>query len=290
MSEYFKSPMNYIGNKYKLLSQIVPLFPDDIDTFVDLFCGGLDISLNVSCDLRYSNDKEVHIIDFYKNLQNITGEDLDKKLLEVINKYSLSITNAEGYNALRADYNKHNNKEEWVLFYALIAYSFNHQIRYNSKEDFNMPFGKNRSCYNPTLQKRVIEFANRIDNTYHFSNLDFRKFVFNNMTSRSFVYADPPYLITTATYNENGGWGEQDERDLLKLLDIISDKGIKFGISNVLSQNGKENEILQKWSEKYKVHHLDFNYSNSSYHRKDRDTEGTDEVFICNYDKGISNS
>lgn len=38
-----KSPMNYIGNKYRILDQI-KVFPDNINNFVDLFCGGsLDI-------------------------------------------------------------------------------------------------------------------------------------------------------------------------------------------------------------------------------------------------------
>ena len=39
-----KSPMNYIGNKYRILDQIKVYFPDNINNFVDLFCGdGLDI-------------------------------------------------------------------------------------------------------------------------------------------------------------------------------------------------------------------------------------------------------
>lgn len=32
-----QSPLNYTGGKYKLLPQILPLFPKDIDVFVDLF-------------------------------------------------------------------------------------------------------------------------------------------------------------------------------------------------------------------------------------------------------------
>jgi adenine-specific DNA-methyltransferase len=43
MSEYVKSPLNYTGGKYKLLSQILPLFPNEIDTFIDLFGGGVQL-------------------------------------------------------------------------------------------------------------------------------------------------------------------------------------------------------------------------------------------------------
>lgn len=277
---YFKSPMNYMGNKYKLLSQIVPLFPDNVDIFVDMFCGGLDVSLNVEANKKICNDKESHIIDFYSNIQSQTGEEVHNKLLEIVEKYKLDMTNAEGYNSLRSDYNKENN---WVLFYSLIAHSFNHQIRYNNKGEFNMPFGKNRSCYNKSLQSRLKDFVDRVDNKFNFSNLDFRALDLDSLTDNSFVYCDPPYIITTATYNENGGWTEKDERDLLNLLDKLHEKGIKFGLSNVMSQNGKTNEILKEWSKKYTVHNLNYNYGNSSYHKKDRSVSDTEEVYICNY-------
>ena len=277
---YFKSPMNYMGNKYKLLSQIVPLFPKDIDIFVDMFCGGLDVSLNVEANKKICNDKESHIIDFYSNIQSQTGEEVHNKLLEIVEKYKLDMTNAEGYNSLRSDYNKENN---WVLFYSLIAHSFNHQIRYNNKGEFNMPFGKNRSCYNKSLQSRLKDFVDRVDSKFIFSNLDFRALDLDSLTDNSFVYCDPPYIITTATYNENGGWTEKDERDLLNLLDKLDEKGIKFGLSNVMSQNGKTNEILKEWSKKYTVHNLNYNYGNSSYHKKDRSVSDTEEVYICNY-------
>lgn len=44
-----QSPLNYTGGKYKLLPQILPLFPKDIDVFVDLFCGGCNVGINVDC-------------------------------------------------------------------------------------------------------------------------------------------------------------------------------------------------------------------------------------------------
>ena len=60
-----KSPMNYVGGKYKLLPQILPLFPTKIDTFVDLFCGGLDVTLNVNANKIIANDRITQLIDIY---------------------------------------------------------------------------------------------------------------------------------------------------------------------------------------------------------------------------------
>lgn len=39
-NNYIQSPLNYTGGKYKLLNQLVPLFPKNINTFIDLFGGG----------------------------------------------------------------------------------------------------------------------------------------------------------------------------------------------------------------------------------------------------------
>ena len=36
-TEIIQSPLNYTGGKFKLLPQILPLFPKNIDIFVDLF-------------------------------------------------------------------------------------------------------------------------------------------------------------------------------------------------------------------------------------------------------------
>lgn len=38
--EYVKSPLNYTGGKYKLLPQLLELFPKQVNTFVDLFAEG----------------------------------------------------------------------------------------------------------------------------------------------------------------------------------------------------------------------------------------------------------
>ena len=47
MSDYIKCPLRYTGNKYKLLSQILPLFPKNINTFVDLFAGSYTVGMQI---------------------------------------------------------------------------------------------------------------------------------------------------------------------------------------------------------------------------------------------------
>lgn len=47
LMEYVKSPLNYTGGKYKLLPQLLELFPKQVNTFVDLFAGGGNVSVSM---------------------------------------------------------------------------------------------------------------------------------------------------------------------------------------------------------------------------------------------------
>lgn len=284
MSEYIKSPLNYVGGKFKLLPQLIPLFPKQIDTFVDVFTGVCNVAINVNANNKICNDKEPHVIDFYLNVQQLTGETAIESILNIVDAYDLSKVNADGFNRCRADYN---GNKTWDMFYATITHAFNYQIRYNKKGDYNMPFGKDRSCFNPMLQKQFIAFVDAMDNSFEFLNKDFRELDFSQLGVNDLVYLDPPYLVTTASYNENGGWTTNDEQDLLDLLDTLHTNGIRFALSNVLTHKGKSNDILIEWckknEDKYTVHHLNHTYSNCSYQDKAGNTGVSDEVLIVNY-------
>ena len=54
MNQIIASPMNYIGGKYKLLPQLLSLFPDNIGTFGDLFCGDYNVGINVPAKKQFS--------------------------------------------------------------------------------------------------------------------------------------------------------------------------------------------------------------------------------------------
>ena len=69
------SPLNYIGGKYKLLPQLLPLFPHNIGTFVDLFCGGANVGINVSANTIIFNDNLVYLIDLYEAFLDRSSEE-----------------------------------------------------------------------------------------------------------------------------------------------------------------------------------------------------------------------
>lgn len=306
INEIIPSPLNYIGGKYKLLPQILPLFPEINGTFIDLFCGGGNVGVNISCEKAILNDTNSNLIYLYNTFRNLDKDVLLEMVEEIINKYGLSRSDINGYDyyncesssglgkynknhflKLREDFNEHTNYDYYyyVMLYVMIVYSFNNQIRFNREGKFNLPVGKRD--YNPKMQEKLSKFIDRLkDGDYRFTSIDFEEFDLTSYGKNDFIYADPPYLITCATYNEQDGWNEDKEKALHSFLDSASDKGIKFALSNVLTSEGKENRLLIDWVERnknrYNVVHLNFNYSNSNYQKKDRNT-GSDEVIIKNY-------
>lgn len=66
--KYIKSPINYIGNKYKLIGQIIPLFPDNIDTFIDVFGGSGTVLINTKANKYIYNDINQYVSNIFKGL------------------------------------------------------------------------------------------------------------------------------------------------------------------------------------------------------------------------------
>jgi len=276
-----KSPLNYIGGKHKLLPQILPLFPTDINMFVDMFCGGFTVGVNVTANKVVGNDKFTQLIGMLQEFKNTPIESVLSHIDKRIAEYDLNLTNVEGYNRLRADYNKTHNPLD---LFVICCFSFNHQLRFNDKGECNISFGKDRSKYNNTIKKNLIEFVTKIqENKYILTNKSFEEIKIDKLSKDDLVYCDPPYLITLASYNEKGGWNEDNECKLLKTLDDISFNGTKFALSNVIEHKGKENYILKKWAEDYNIHYLNYNYSNCNYQAKDKNANSTVEVLITNY-------
>lgn len=279
---YYKSPLNYIGGKYKMLPQIMQFFPKRIDTMVDLFAGGCDVSSNIHANKICANDINHFVVDIYKEFQKMSIEELLEYIDNVISTRDLSMTNKDAYLQFRQDYNNNPNPLD---LYVLVCYAFNYQFRFNSKHEFNSPFGKDRSCFNPNMRQNLINFHKNIQ-SIEFTSQNFKEFDIMGLGRGDFLYADPPYRITTGSYNDGKrgfeGWSKSDDEFLFALLDQLDKQGAKFALSNVLEHKGQKNELLIDWKKKYHTHKINYNYKNSNYHAKNTDKR-TIEVLITNY-------
>lgn len=281
---FVKSPLNYTGGKFKLLPNIFELVPENINTFYDVFGGGFNVGINAIANKIVYNDMNNYLGEMFNYFKTNDFETVVKDIKKVIKKYDLSLSNNEGYNLLRKDYNE---KPCPLYLFVLTCYSFNHQIRFNSKHEFNTPFGKERSSYNDSIENNLKNFCENLKNkNIDIYSYDFNKFLKFEYNKDDFVYCDPPYLITTGSYNDGKrgfkDWSEKEEKELLNYLDFLDSNNIKFMLSNVFYHKGLQNDLLIEWSKKYTVHFVDKNYKNSSYHGKNTDKK-TVEVIITNY-------
>lgn len=301
---FVRSPFFYVGDKYKLLPSIVPLFPTNIETFVEPFVGGGSVALNVKAKKYLLNDIDANIMLLHKHLcsQASRKEEWFSEIRRLINQYGLSKSyqtdiipeelkkkfvktyfaryNKRAYEKLRDDYNKSNRTDKEALdrLYLLLIYGFNRMLRYNSKGNFNLPVG------NVDFNKNVVDalegyFSTMTKMDVQFYNLHFKEFFKEvHLTKNDFVYLDPPYLITKSEYNKI--WTAADDVMLMNLLDELDKKGIKFAISNVTHYRGRINEPFLAWSQKYHVIPIKSNYIN--YH--DNKEKAISEVLVMNYD------
>lgn len=289
--KFIKCPFNYIGGKYKLLEQLIDYFPKNISTFVDLFGGGFNVGINIEANKIIYNDQITPLVELFNYFKNNSCKDIINYIEKTIEKYNLNKQDKESFNKFRENYNSRLFKNP-LDFYILICYSFNYQIRFNNSGEYNCPHGTDRSSFSHSLKTRLFEFIKTIqEKNIIFKNKDFFDLDFNNLDKNSFVYCDPPYLITTGSYNDGNrgfkNWTEKEEKQLLELLDILNNRGIKFALSNVLEHSNKENIILKKWLKErnYRVIEIESDYKNSNYQKNYNSVENevTKEVLIINY-------
>lgn len=274
----YASPLNYIGGKADMVPFFKKYFPQKTERFIDLFGGGFNVGINADSEQLIYNDCNFKVKELLETFKNEDTATIYRYVDKMIKKYKLEKGNKDSYLRIRELYNSTPlEKRDPKLLYLLVLYGFQQQIRFNSSYSYNNPVGQ--AGYNDKILEKLISYCRNLKE----KNVSFYSKGFEEMNSfvnkNSFVYCDPPYLITLGSYNDGkrgfNGWNEDDEKRLLLYLEELNSKGIKFMLSNILEYKGKENTILTEWIEKnnFKV----INYDGKA--RKSRN-----EVIIINYE------
>lgn len=285
---------NHIGNKRRIIKEIIKNLPQTkITNFIDVFAGSGVVSANYNKARKYFlNDNDPNIKKILKYLFNNKKDVVINDIKEIISFYNLPFDKIKDYKneyqKLKNDFNfkKDNIKfNPSAMLFVLVIFGFNQQIRFNSKDEFNIPAGK--FYFSKYQELKITKFINSVEKTkVEIENEDFEKFV-NNVckeikTQDSVFYFDPPYLITNGTYNLN--WTEEEEDRLLNLLNRLNNKKIKWVLSNQLYSNKKTNILLLDFlikNKDLKIKKIDISYSNSNYQRKNHDKDL--EIVVRNF-------
>ena len=296
-----RSPIFYMGNKLDLLDTLFMYFPknEDVSLFIDLFGGSGVVSANVSYENVIYNELNENIVKMIELLYSEEPQDIVNHIEKRIKEFDMPNQNMDirqpnlnseiymkaqkQYYEFRKFYNKSNKDYKDLL--TIIHFSFCNLVRFNSKSEFNMPFG-NRCYLKGEHDSDISNFSSSIKKkNFKILNMDALDLLQNGTFDKeTFIYLDPPYSNTTAIYNENrafGGWNETNDELLFIELDKLHKKGVKWAMSNVLQNKGIRNTHLEKWANDncYKIIHLD----EKQYSALGKGNAKSQEVLIINY-------
>lgn len=281
--KYINSPLNYTGNKFKLLDQILPLFDYNKDYFVDLFCGGGSVYTNILDKYKkvLINDIISDLINTHKKLATSPHE-----FIESVKEFAKTKENQQLYVELRESYNKEKTPEK---FYALILSCTNNMLRFNKLGNFNQTWGQRE--FNISTQKKLDVFVEHIqkykDKIYYSS----KNFYDIKIVKPSMVYCDPPYTsiqdkngniinksISDAGYNSF--FKKEDNIKLYEYLINLDKNNHSFMLSGLLTHDGKQSWIMNKLiKDGFNYKKLDFDYNNVSR----KGNKESNEIIIMNY-------
>lgn len=295
-----RSPFFYVGDKYKLMPQLKKLMPDRIGCYIEPFVGGGSSFLNSRGDYYVLNDVDSYVIELHRHIGSYAHrkQELFDTLFGMIEEYGLSCSykgicvppelkqkyvktyysryNKEAYLRLRDDFNR--QKDDYLKLYLLLIYGFNHMIRFNSSGDFNLPVGN--VDFNSNVYQALNDYLSFVGGcTIDFYNMDYICFLEETQfDENSYVFLDPPYLISMSEYNKL--WNDERENELCEYLDILNSRGIRFGITNLITHKGKINHRFLDWSGKYFAYDIKSNYISFNDNTIKADSR---EVFVTNY-------
>jgi DNA adenine methylase len=216
----------------------LPLFPKDVDTFLDLFAGGGSVYMNVSniYPQIIANDSLEMLIQIHQNL-------LDEEFINrSIALSTATIDSQENYNRLRDSFN---TSPTPCKLLALIWSCNSGFMRFNKTGKFNQTWGKRGFNISKAETLRIYKERYVPDNVKFFSG-SYEKI---QIPENSFVYIDPPYSNTNAGYNTT--WSSDDDCRLLQYINNLISTETKFGLSGVL--NGKPNMLFENLSKNASV-------------------------------------
>lgn len=269
--------LKWVGGKKQLLSEITPLIPKKITTYVEPFIGGGAVLFNLQPKKAIINDLNKELINTYKVVKESPRELLE--LLKIHNK-----NNCEDYfYEIRAldrtnNFKNMNNIEKAARVIYLNKTCFNGLYRVNKAGLFNSPYGKykNPNIVNESAILAMSDYFN--NNNIKIIQGDYKN-ALKDLKKNSFVYFDPPYMpISTSSSFTNytkTSFNEKEQIELKKECDKLNNKGIKFMLSN------SDHSLIR---ELYKDFDIRIVKAKRSINSKGDSRGKINEILVKNYD------
>jgi DNA adenine methylase len=181
-------PLKWAGGKRWQVPRLRALWaPHAHRRLVEPFCGGLAIALGLLPARALLNDANPHLVNFYRWIKRGLSVDLP-----MANDRVMFYRHRARFNALLAAGGSR-TRESAGLFYYLNRTGYNGLCRFNSRGEFNVPFGRYATV------RYIRDFApyRQTLAAWEFSALNICRLRFD---PDDFIYADPPYDVEFTHY------------------------------------------------------------------------------------------
>ena len=229
-----KTFLKWAGNKTRVLPHLIPHigYPK---RYCEPFGGSLAVALNTPAEQYILNDVNKDLVAIYQNLVNPNDDSFIQYCEEL---FTPENNTKEAYLELREHFNHTTDSIERArLFIYLNRHCFNGLSRYNSKGQFNVPFGKydNPNCPSEEMMNFRVYFLSK--QLVRFTSLSFEdSSLYEDLEAGDVVYFDPPYVPASETASFTSyateGFTSNQQIILAQLAESLSSKGIKVIISN----------------------------------------------------------
>ena len=274
-------PIKSQGIKTKLVPWIMDLAPKTKGKWIEPFLGTGVVAFNSGFKKATLNDSNPHIINFYKGVQEkVITAPLMKQYLEIEGEL-LSKADDNGYEYYKIVRTRFNNDFSPFDFIFLSRAGFNGMMRFNRKGHWNIPFCKKPDRFAQAYITKITNQVSKVSRiiqpepNWTFYNKSFVDII-PLATEHDIIYCDPPYFGRHVDYFN--GWTEQDEELLFILL---SETKAKFILSTWHHNDWRENEMINKFWNKFNIVTKDHFYHNGANIENRRTVV---EALVCNFD------
>ena len=270
--------VKWAGGKRQIIDKLKEYVPDEYDTYYEPFIGGGALLFELSPKKAVINDLNEELMNVYNCLCN---EEKFKKMCNLLNHYEAEHSEEFYYEIRNKDKNKnaYNRLSDYTKAARTIYLNkacFNGLYRVNSKNEFNVPFGK-KTKINTYEGSNLITVSNYLTmKDIKIQSVDFEESL-KTAKKGDFVYIDPPYDSDTSTFNNytEDGFGKEEQRRLAQVYKDLDKRGVYVMLSN-------HNTTLI--NELYKDYHIHIIEAKRNINANGKKRGKVEEVIITNYE------
>lgn len=226
-----KPVLKYSGGKSREIPRFLQHIPDKFDRYIEPFFGGGAVYFYLEPDKAILNDINERLITFYRQLRNNYPQ-MRQQLDELQRQYEVNQAthkklkaqtpdervpnaNAELYYKMRELFNHPDDSFlDSVLYFFINKTAYSGMIRYNSRGEYNVPFG-----HYPNLNTQLVtlQHSELLQGAELYSQ-DYQQ-IFDMAEDDDFMFLDPPYDCVFNDYGNIDMMNGFDETEHRRLAD-----------------------------------------------------------------------